>query len=827
MTHTSPDTPGPESAAPALGNPPGRMHFAYPAALMANTFPVTGMMILLGISGKPASAADFGIVHGATTAVLYSFSANARSIILNQTSAITAATLLGSRLLLLLPLGLLSLWLSLRLGSVGFALAAALVLRRCAEWVAEVHLSEMELAGKSPLPGRFLLLQLVLFAVAAAWLLADLPFGLPVLLAWATSPVWLSLGYVRGRAAVQPFRDWQRLLPHFGSTAVIGISVYVFRLLILLLVGKVVAGDLFTAFAIGGLLGSVFAQVIGPTLALRASKAGKASHFPAWLAITLASASVIGITVYTAATTSIAGSFAGKSLLFWQATGASLIGGAVMVLAQRFRLRLLQNHADPDVFGPDVLANILIVAAVPYVFYLLGFESLALLYLLSAILAMLFYASAEKTLQAWEDGLGSSAPHLTVTISLLLLVPLFLLLNGSVFRETAYVFETGGLLSRLPVPVSVLACYGGIVLLGRYTRARLSLTVIFATFALMLTSSVLLSHVHAGQEQAKLILLIQFVLPMFALVLGQALPQEQGGLVLVARSFLWILAALVPLQLLATWAQNHLLLTPYVYLFSIYQHLQYVPMAFVAAYLIALYTLWDSGAQRRTLIWLGPLMGFYAGASVSALATACLITGVFGLALLLRRRGQKNGGVWLLALVVAVCAVTYFSFAAGKLGGKYDLIRLQTDTAMFAPKNLAQRIAYWKFYSGKILSSTKTATLGHVAPPDRTQFPSAHNYYLDFAYNFGIVPLLPLLGLLGLTVTGIVRQWPRLRNSLPHAGLAAVVLFVIIIDNSFKVGMRQPYPGILTYFLWGLLLAWLFPGRHSSDNGRESGVSRP
>ena len=799
------------------------MSYVFPATLMANTFSVTGLMILLGLTGNPATAADFGIVHGATIALLYSFSANARNLILNPASSISTGAILGARMVLLVPLGILSLWLSLHLGRVEFYLAAVLVTRRCAEWIAEVHLSDMEQLGETLRARQFLVLQCILFAISATWLIAELPLALPVLLTWSISPVWFSTRFVMQRSDFRSLLtgQWLQLLPHLGSTAVIGIAVYVFRLLILLLVGKAVAGDLFTAFAIGGLLGSVFAQAIGPTLALQASKAGKASHFPVWLAITLATAAVIGIGVYAAATTSTAGSFAGKSLLFWQAAGASLAGGAVMVLAQRFRLRLLQNHADSDVFGPDVLANILIVAAVPYVFYLLGVESLAFLYLLSAILAMLFYASAEKTLRAWEGGLQSSAPRLTIAISVLLLLPLFLLLDGSVFRDTAYVFDTGGLLSRLPVPISVLACYGGIVLLGRYTRARLSLTVIFATFALMLTSSVLLSHVHAGQEQAKLILLIQFVLPMFALVLGQALLQGQGDLVLVARSFLWILAILVPLQLLVTWAQSDLLLTPYLHLFSIYQHMQYVPMAFVAAYLIALYTLWDTPGQRRMLLWLGPLMGLYAGASVSALATACLIAGVFGLALLLGRSGRKTRGAWLLALVVAACAVTYFSMAAGKLGGKYDLIRLQTDTAMFAPKNLAQRIAYWKFYSGEILSSAKTAALGHVAPPDRTQFPSAHNYYLDFAYNFGIVPLIPLLGLLGLTVAGIIRQWPRLRDSLPHAGLAAVVLFVVIVDNAFKVGMRQPYPGILTFFLWGLLLAWLFPGSHSAHESRE------
>jgi len=133
------------------------------------------------------------------------------------------------------------------------------------------------------------------------------------------------------------------------------------------------------------------------------------------------------------------------------------------------------------------------------------------------------------------------------------------------------------------------------------------------------------------------------------------------------------------------------------------------------------------------------------------------------------------------------------------MGPKYDLIHLQTATAVFAPKNLAQRIAYWKFYAEEILSSPKSAVLGHVAPPDRTKYPSAHNYYLDFAYNFGIVPLLPLLGLIGLTLLGVRRQWQSVKTSMPLLGLTAVVLFLLLVDNSFKVGMRQPYPGILTF----------------------------
>lgn len=800
------------------------MNYIFPAAFLSNTFAVTGLMIALGLTGNLVTAADFGIVHAATVALLHAFSANARSIILNPASPISTGAILGSRLMLLIPLGLLSLMLSMQLARVEPFLALVLVGRRCAEWIAEVHVSEMERARGMRQAARFFVLQAALFVLTAIWLIAGLPHAMPVLMLWATSPLWLSPRFIVKTTEITSVLagDWRRLLPHFGSTAISGISVYVFRLLILLLVGKVAAGDFYTAFAIGGLLGSVFAQAIGPTLVLH-EQPGAAPRLPRWIVATLVTATAVGMCLYFI----VAGNpglldFSGKSGLFWQATGISLVGGAIMVMAQHFRLRMLQHHANNDVFGPDVLINILVVAAVPYIFYLLGSDALAHLYLLSAVTALLFYYSAGKNADSWSNARALTA-RIKPVIAVLLFLPLFFQLNGTLFRDPSYIFDTGGQLTRLPVPISVIACYGGLLLLGRYSRAQLALTTIFATFTLMLISSVLLAHVQEGQgQQAKLILLIQFVLPMFALVLGQLFFEEASDQSSLAACFLWILTVVVPLQLALTWSQGMLILSPDIGAFSIYQQLQYVPVIFVAGYLLALYTLWENPTYRLLLLVLAAPMGIYAGASVSALATAGLIAGAAGFAFHAWNRNSNNSPLAILAVTVLVASVGYFSIAAGKLGGKYDLIRLQTDTAMFAPKNLAERLAYWKFYSGEILESPKTAALGHATPPDRTKYPSAHNYYLDFAYNFGVAPLLPLLSLLGLTLIGVRRQWQAMRKSAPLLGLAVSVLFIVLVDNSFKVGMRQPYPGILTFFLWGLLLTQLFRRPSPNHNGRSA-----
>ncbi|MGV3628273.1 MAG: hypothetical protein ACO1PN_11380 [Betaproteobacteria bacterium] len=794
------------------------MTYIFAVSILANTFAVTGMMIVLGLAGHPGLAADFGIVHGATVALLHSFSGNARSIVLNTKSPISTETVLTTRLLLILPLGLLSWLLSVHIASVGAALAAFLVLRRCAEWIAEVQINHAERVGNQGFALRFTVGQSVLSVIAVLALATEFPYKEPVLLAWGTSPIWLSPGFLAKHAtwAALKMRGVFLLLPHFGSSAIIGIAVYVFRLLILLLAGKTIAGELYSAFAIGGLLGSVFVQAIGPTLVQREAQ-GKT--LPAWVGAMLGAISISGLLIVLLATLNpgiVAAS--GLSSNFLIGAGCSLVGGVVMVLAQRIKLRLLNANSAPDVFGPDVLTNILIVAAVPYAFFLAGPGSLATLYLLNALLALLFFWSAERGEALWTGRLKSWSGALQCSIVFLLIVPLFFKLDGSIFRYPDYNYDTGGSIRQLPVPVSVLACYAGLMLFGSYSRARVSLVALFATFALMLVSTVMLVSGKGTQEQAKLILLIQFVLPMFALVLGQVFDPQRKAESLFAEVCLKVLVVIIPLQLLCTWAQGRLVITPYLYAFSVHQHLQYVPSVLVGVYLIALFTLWQNQQRRAMLLVTGLLMSLYVAATVSTLAIGTL---AIGLAAFAWTRGVRNEGrreLMVMIPLAVILAVTYFSMASGKTAfvEKFTLAEMDTANGIAAPLNVKERVDYWTFYGRAIVENPKAMMVGHESPPDRIKNPSAHNYYLDFIYNFGLVSLLPLLILMAITLKGLVANHRELMTGGFLAGLSFVVMFLVLIDNNLKVGMRQPYPGIFTFFLWGLLLSRLTPKNQPS-----------
>jgi hypothetical protein len=124
-------------------------------------------------------------------------------------------------------------------------------------------------------------------------------------------------------------------------------------------------------------------------------------------------------------------------------------------------------------------------------------------------------------------------------------------------------------------------------------------------------------------------------------------------------------------------------------------------------------------------------------------------------------------------------------------------------------RNLSERFADWKLFGSGMLDSPQAFFFGHEKIMDRGVRTSAHNYYIDLVYNFGALALAPLAALIAYTFAQLWRQRRRLFASESLLALAAVVLFLVLVESNVKVALRQPYPGIATFFLWGLLLARL------------------
>lgn len=787
----------------------------FPLAALYNTFSMTALLLLYGLAGQSEIAADIALVQAASLALFYAFSANARNLILAEGtvgSRAVMARLLQVRLLLALPLAVLSFVLSAATGNVAMGVVMVLIVRRVTEWIGEIALAEHEVNARTGTAKAMVLIEMVALLLAVSPLIADLDFAWCAL-PWALAPLAsIRSANLSVRGAGMSIRT---LLPHVGSTAIIGAGVYIFRLSIILLAGKTMAGGLFTAFAIGGLIPTVLGQALVPTLIHRYAAAGALRR----LRLPLLGVLAAGLFVTVVAWFGNAEAFFGHPLYFWRAVGLSLLGGAIMTAAAVLRASLIQSGKGDEVFGADMVANILIATCVPFSFYVLGPAILGSLYMLSAILSLMSFIGAYgRVVPNWLGGVGLHS------LAALLVLPVFIQLGSGFFRDSAQVFDPHGSIMLLPLPLSIAAMFLGIAVLGRYAFALRALTVLFFTVLLFVATSLLGASGGAAQVEtkAKLVLLAQFLMPMFALVLGQMYAAVDEKMAF-ERSVIWVLLLVLPAQLAATWLQGMTQLYPKVFFFSIYQHLQYFPMVVVALFICVAFAFLGERRERWILVSsLVAVTGIYVFAAQSIGAVIGFV-GALVLLLIMPRSFPDHkinaNRMPLVGLAVCVLSVGVLAISGNLIRDASREVITSTwqdklDSAVSvggedAPAGLSDRYRHWKFYAAAIGESWGHFLIGHAKPPPRDEHPSAHNYWLDVTYNFGTLSLLPLLSLLVWTTRSLWRARAAIFTSPLLAGNACAVLYLVFFESMLKVGMRQPYPGIVTFFLWGLLMTRL------------------
>lgn len=785
----------------------------FPAAVALNMFSTTALLIVLTVLNYPELAADVAIAQGSVLAIVMGFSANARNLILADSSTAITKVFLKFRCVSSVPIVFIAFLLSQGLVQTDVVIAIVIIFRRCAEWLAELQLSERERSEDFRYAYRFVVLQSIsFFLLISAFYVENHGLILLTLIFWTISPVLeitsflskLFTPYTNDRTF-----ELNRFLPHIGSSWVIGVSTFIFRVLIVLLAGKILAGQVLSGYAIGGMLNAVYTYALGPSLVNARLDHAVIERKVTYYCIVLLA--VLGIVVIYVA------NFADGSgeEIFLPTVGFSMIGGAIMILAQRRRIHVLQIQKG-NVFVPDVLANILIIATVPFAFFLIGERIMVSLFLLNACITYVFYILPIATERIFENQSNWKLKHLTVSFSrtvvqgciiFFLLLPVFIQLNGGIFDSTDMIFDSKGLLTRVPLPIAVFACFGGIALLIRFNSNHRSVAVVFGLFTLMALSTVVISTTNGDYQLAKFIFLVQVILPMFALFLGVSYVTPRHPEFRFEAVCLYVLLIIVPLEVLATLLQGTTILTPYLYIFSIYQHLQYVPVINVGLYFLALITLYETPRMRKIILFLAPFIGIYTSASISILAIFLLLASCAVVTYLLKPRGYLR-----FAFFVTVLSITSLMAYSWEIRENAAFVEKTGELeSNEMPVNIEERMGYWRIYLQGITSSREAFLFGHERRPDRQTMPSAHNYYIDFVYNFGVIAILPFVYLITYTIYNLYKKC-RTSNFPPDVlGLGLLVLFFVLVDNSLKVGFRQPYPGIIMFFLWGVLLNRISP----------------
>lgn len=398
-------------------------------------------------------------------------------------------------------------------------------------------------------------------------------------------------------------------------------------------------------------------------------------------------------------------------------------------------------------------------------------------------------------------------------VGICILFPLFFQIDGGIYRDVFPITDSQGVLTKLPLPLSIFGCALALAYLASQWRKAHAAIAFVVGILLLGLLSVWLGSDGVTSPQRKLLMLVQVCLPIMGLLLGQILDDPHK---IVARAFLVVLSILVPLQLIATWLQGGLILTHYVYAFSVYSHLQYVPLILVCGYAFALTSLWDE--QRLWLCLVALPMAIYLAASLSFLTVFAFVALVIVFTSCKLWQYRRNLKLVMLSLLLVVLTATAGLTYYGQLNGQSTVVegRQNLYSGKFKvlsegklPVNVLERFDDWKLFGRGIIESKTTLLVGHVQPMPREIRSSPHNFYIDTAYTFGFLGLLPIVGLIGYTA---YLGWSQRKNlSASTWWLLAIVSYLVLVDSNFKVTLRQPYPGIFAYFLWGLLLTRLRP----------------
>jgi len=486
----------------------------FPLCFLLNSLSLSLIVIAFSFSGNDIFAAEISVIQAAISGLLYAFSSNSRVTILSGNANIFRK-LLVLRIYILVPVVCLSYFLVGAIGDFNFFLFYVILFRRSLEWISDLFLSDMERESKYNKGLFFVVTQLVLLCILIILIYSGNNYQYLMIL-WCISPIlvysWTIIknSFIIFYLPQKIFKNYD--ITHFGSSIVIGLTLFIFRVSVVTIFGKETAGNLLSAFAIGGLMGAVFASSYAPSLALNELASGKKYfnkkiHFialPFFLAIGL-------YLIYLPLVGNIPAILSSKSDIFLSALGYSCLASIVMYYAQINRNRLLIVSKDNSLFGADVLASISTILSINLMYLMFGITGGASLALVQSLLMYVFYKSSiQKTNNNFIFNFYS--------VLCLLAIPIFFKVEVGSLISTYYLSHKVDVDNYFPISFITIILF--LALIGNFQCAKKSFAYISIYF-IIIYLSYFFGNNGFNSDGLKLLTITKYLIPPLALALGE------------------------------------------------------------------------------------------------------------------------------------------------------------------------------------------------------------------------------------------------------------------------------------------------------------------
>ncbi len=395
----------------------------------------------------------------------------------------------------------------------------------------------------------------------------------------------------------------------------------------------------------------------------------------------------------------------------------------------------------------------------------------------------------------------------------ILLVPIFFLLNGNIYFESSVKLNSQNNLYNVPIPLS----YFFSVLLIFYLFYKKNFEIfnnkILKTLIYSIVSLIFCLVVSKNLNYERTLELIQFLLPWMGLIVALNLEKYKN----IYKIVYYFLFFFLSLQLLITIFLDKRIIISDIFFFTVYQNIQYVGTIFALLTILVSINLYKK--KKISIIFLIILSLIYSSLTYSFSSLAIFAIFILGYFIKLIYQNYNNKiiilkifSLFVLCLIMCFYLFNYNTnnidknkFITKKEGGKNyyeNTLKFKNLFNFKTPENISLRFEIWKNYCSEIINNKKIILVGDKNRELDEKYQSSHNLLIDIIYKFGLILIIPYLFLFFLVLLNLY----NLKNDKKDFLSLFFVCLVIFIENIFKVSLKQPYPGIISFYLIGYYL---------------------
>lgn len=353
------------------------------------------LVVILGLKYNTSLSADLSLIHSILFMVFFPLNGNVRHYILNSNNKIFIENLIWFRLLSYVPLFSLSVIICLVFTELKIIYISLIVLLGSLYWLNEILVSLEEKKT------RYFLVYFLLFIFI--FLIYHLTFSSIFITDYFFVLITLSIFSLIILLTISTnikhnfnFKDLKnnikkKIIPQISGTFIIGLTSFIFKIIILYFLNKDVAGTIFIAFTISGSLLTFFTYGIGPSIissevlqknALIFKIIKVANILSFILGIILILLQLYGLIDFI---------IIDNQEIFVYCMGLCFLGIPFSVFGQYYKLNVLHKNLTLKIYKYDAVPNITVLPLIIIFIHFLPTYFIGLTYVYTGLLNCLIY----------------------------------------------------------------------------------------------------------------------------------------------------------------------------------------------------------------------------------------------------------------------------------------------------------------------------------------------------------------------------------------------------------------------------------------------------